>query len=117
MKTRLKIPFALMAACIVSLASCATTTFVRFNVNVPDATVVIDGRQITDAGQGTKLSNAIWDNPAVLVTAPGQRDFRGTLTRELKVGNALVGWLLFWPSFLWCYGPAPEQYFYLTPVQ
>ncbi len=117
MKTVSKIIFVLLIAMALSMSSCATSSFVRFTVNVPDATIILDGKRLKNAEEGIKLSNAIWEDPSVLVQAPGQNDYRGSLKKEVKVGNAVIGYLLFWPSLLWCYGPAPEQYFYLSPKQ
>ena len=48
----------------------------------------------------------------VVITAEGYETFRGQLEKELKVGAA-VGGILIFPFLLWCYGPTPYQYFEL----
>ena len=99
------------------LTGCTTMTNVRFDVNADNATITIDGQEIGNGSSKTALSNAIWDNPEVIVTADGYNDYQGNLKKEIKVVNGIVGLFLFWPALLWSYGPTQTQNIHLTPAK
>jgi hypothetical protein len=97
------------------LSGCVTATNVRFEANVKDATVAIDGKKVGATPAQESLSNAIWEDPDVIVSKEGYKTLRTKLSKEVKPVNLICGIILFWPSLLWCYGPKAEQYFELIP--
>lgn len=96
------------------LTGCVTHTSVYFESNVEDATVYLDGQPIGQTPFTARLSNALWENPDVLIEAEGYQTLRTDLQKEVKVGNLISGLLLIWPALLWVYGPESNQYFRLV---
>ena len=89
----------------------------RFETNEPGAQVMIDGENIGITPTQVKMSNAIWEDPDVLIKKEGFKDLRLGLDKEVKGVNLVCGLILWWPSLLWVYGPEKNQYFELTPVE
>ncbi|GAB6091218.1 PEGA domain-containing protein [Spirochaeta dissipatitropha] len=102
---------------IVSLAftSCATSTQVRFETDVPGAQLFIDGQNIGTTPTSVKMSNGVWEEPAVLLQKDGYKDLRTGVIKEIKVLNLVSGVVLWWPAYLWVYGPKSEQYYIMIP--
>lgn len=61
------------------------------------------------------LSNAIWEDPDIILRKEGYKDVRSVLRKEVKPVNLVCGLLFWWPSLLWYYGPKANQNFFLTP--
>lgn len=96
-------------------SSCVTQTRVNINSDVEGATVYIDGQKIGTTPVQVSLSNAVWEEPDVLLKKDGYKDLHTNLTKEVKIVNAVAGLLIWWPSLLWCYGPKTNQNYILTP--
>jgi len=84
---------------------------VTINSDPPGAEVRLDNQKAGITPVALRLSNALWENPIVRIRADGYREIYGTLQREVKGVNLVVGLLLCWPSLLWCYGPDEYQHF------
>ena len=101
------------------LAGCATNTKVNFYTNVDGAEVYVDGELIGVSPVQTKLSNAIWNDPQILIKKDGYMDLRTYVKKELKVGNLLSGIFLSpitcCVPLLWVFGPDSYQNYILTP--
>lgn len=101
---------------IIMCTGCVSSTRVYFQTDVEGAEIYVDGQKIGNSPIEMKLSNAVWEDPDIVIKADGYKDLHTTITREPKVQNIISGCLLFWPAFLYCYGPKQNQYFMLTPV-
>lgn len=92
-------------------SSCVTSTNVWFETNIDGAEIYIDGERIGKTPIEYKLSNAIWEDPDVVIRKKGYKDLRVGLKKEVKAVNLICGIIFWWPSLLWCYGPKDKQYF------
>ena len=92
------------------LSACITNTQVTFDSNVDGAKVTLDQRPLGNTPMTVLLGNAVWEGGTILAEADGYRDVRLPLQKELKVANLVFGLLLWPPSLLWVWGPAPIQY-------
>ena len=95
---------------VVFLSSCVTSTNVMFRTDKDGATVKIDGQVVGTTPVRVGLSNAVWEDPDILVQQTGYKDYYGKLRKEIKPVNLIFGLLLWFPSLLWCYGPDSDQY-------
>jgi len=86
-----------------------------FKTNIDDVKVSVDGEEKGKTPTQAKLGNALWDNPTVVLTKPGYKTNEVVIKKELKVNNLVFGILLWWPSLLYVWGPAPVQYFEMIP--
>ncbi len=100
---------------LVFLTSCVSSTRVSFNTDVEGAEVYVDGELIGTTPTQKKLSNAIWEDPDVLIKKDGYKDLRTSVYQEMKPVNLVCGLLLWWPSLLYVYGPKKAQHYILTP--
>ncbi|MBN2874298.1 MAG: PEGA domain-containing protein [Spirochaetales bacterium] len=117
MKARI-IAFSLLLVLMVFLFSgCVTNTNVRFETSEPGAMVMIDGESIGTTPAQVQMSNAIWEDPDVLIKMEGYKDVRAGVDKEVKGVNLIFGLILWWPSLLWVYGPEANQYYELIPAQ
>jgi len=96
-------------------ASCVTQTRVNFSTDVDGAEVYVDGEKIGTTPVQKKLSNAIWNNPDILIKKEGYKDLYTDLNKELKGVNLVSGLLLWWSSLFWVYGPKKNQTYMLVP--
>ena len=97
------------------VTSCVTHTRVSFNTDVPGADVYVDGEYIGKTPATTRMSNAVWDDPDILIRKDGYKDIHTGTKKEIKAVNLIFG-LFFWlPSLLWVQGPLSHQYYMLTP--
>lgn len=96
-------------------SSCVSSTRVNFNTDVDGASVYVDGEEIGTTPAQIKLSNAIWENPDVVIKKDGYKDLYTDLNKEVKGVNLVCGLLLWWPSLLFVYGPKKSQHYMLTP--
>lgn len=99
----------ILAALILLLSSCVSTTSVTFTTDEPGAEVFIDGSSIGETPVQAKLSNAIWENPDIVIREDGYHDNYYELEKELKGGNFVIGIILWWPSLLYSWGPDDIQ--------
>ena len=105
---------------LVTTVTCTTT--VGFNVYdketknpVPDYTIEIEGeKNVLQAGDTIVLSTAVWKDYRARIQANGYIAENLPLAKEVYVGRAIVGYFIFWPELLWCYGPKEQQTFYLV---
>jgi hypothetical protein len=95
------------ALLVVSILGC--TTMVRVTTDPKDAKVYIDDEPVGKSPVQKELSNFVGNDYRIRIEKPGYKPFEAELRRELKVGNLVVGILLWWPLLLWCYGP--DQYY------
>ena len=116
MKMRSKVLTAIIAlVLILGLAGCVTSTNVTFYSDVEDVEVYVDGQLIGSTPATTKLSNAVWNDPTITLKKEGFKTLTTGLQKEVKGVNIVLGLLVDWPAFLWCYGPKATQNFMLTP--
>jgi hypothetical protein len=87
MKIRIVSVGLIVVLMIASLSSCVTSTNVRFETNEPGAQVMIDGENIGTTPTQVKMSNAIWEDPDVLIKKEGFKDLRLGLDKEVKGVN------------------------------
>lgn len=99
---------------LISFASCVSSTNVAFNTDAGETEVYVDGQLIGTTPVTAKLSNAIWNDPAITLKKDGYKTTQVSLQREPKAANIVFGLLLNWPAFLWCYGPKANQNFMMT---
>ncbi len=95
--------------------SCVSQTRVNFRTDVEGADVYVDGEKIGTTPVQMKLSNAVWNDPDIVIKKDGYKDLYAGLKKEAKGANIVLGVLLWWPSLLWCYGPKKNQNFMLEP--
>gem|GEM_PF-867734 len=100
---------------IALLTGCVSATNVTFESNPPGAAVYVDGRPIGETPATERISNGIWSDPAIRMELDGHEPESGSLDKELKVANLIIG-IFFWPALLWVYGPDAEQYARLYPT-
>jgi len=96
------------------LTSCVTSTAVRMNSDVEGANVTIDGVPIGVTPLQTKMSNAIWEDPDVILKKEGYKDLVTSVKKEVKPVNLVCGIIIWWPSLLWVYGPKKDQNFVMS---
>jgi hypothetical protein len=109
----------------IMLAGCRTTSMVNINTNVPDATVVVDGKVIGNTPiHQVKMKNSSGRTYLVIIEKEGYETYRGVLSTETKTANTtavVVGYvlsflilpMLLWVNGLWISGPQEDQYFVL----
>jgi hypothetical protein len=117
MKNKVICTAILFVFCCSLMLGCATSSNVTFDSSVRGANVKIDGKDVGRTPLTVKMSNAVWENPDVVITAEGYRTWIGAPEKEMKLSAAIVGYFLFWPALLWSYGPSKYQYFTLYPEQ
>jgi hypothetical protein len=100
-------------------ATVACSTTVGFNIYdketsepLDNYTIQIDGK-VLKPGDTIDLSTAVWKDYRARIQADGYRTEDKVLVKDVYVGRAIVGYFLFWPELLWCYGPKEDQAFYL----
>ena len=104
----------LLIAFSVFASSCTLTTMVTIDT-VPDKTeVYVDSQLIGESPVTVKMSNAIWEEPEILLQKDGYRDLRTRVKKEVKVLNLVTGLLFIGVPLLWVYGPEPYQYFTMS---
>lgn len=100
---------------IFSALGCVSSTNVTFYTDAQEAEVYVDGELIGSTPATAKLSNGIWNDPTITIKKDGYKTLNTSLQKEVKTPNIVLGILLNWPAFLWCYGPKRNQNFILTP--
>ena len=106
---------------LVLFSGCSTLMTVNavdpVGIPIHQATVLVDGENIGQTPYAsTRVSNALWVNPEITVTAEGYHTRKVEAVRELKVAP-LIGGLFLWPVILWVWGPRATQNVVLTPEQ
>ena len=113
----------------VMLLSCATSTQVNINTNVPDANVVLDGKQIGKTPiKSVKIKNKASRSYQVIIEKEGYKTYTGYLNKEDKPAAMVavaIGYIFIWailPALLLLYipaiqGPVPDQYFVLEEAK
>lgn len=96
---------------IILISGCVSSTLVTIDSNVDGAEVIIDGVPMGNTPIQAEFSNAVWEDPTILITKNGYFDSKQVFKKEVKSTNLVVGLILWWPSLLWCYGPSEYQYF------
>lgn len=106
----------LIGILVVSLLSgCVSTTNVHFATNVSGAKITVDGKDIGTTPTEYKMSNAIWEDPDIVISKDGYKTINVSPEKELKTVNLVCGILLWWPSLLYVSGPKSNQNFELVP--
>ena len=100
---------------IVFCTGCVTSTRVRINSDVEGAEVYIDGQKVGTTPTEIALSNAVWEDPDVVLKKDGYKDLHTNVNKEVKPVNLVCGLLLWWPSLLWVYGPKQNQNYMMIP--
>ena len=100
----------------VGLVSCVSSSYVTFNTDVDGADVYIDGELVGTTPTTVELSNAVWEDPDIVIRKTGYKDLRTSLTKEIKGPNVAFALLLNTWAWLWVYGPKENQNFILTPT-
>jgi hypothetical protein len=110
---------------VTMLLGCATSTNVNINTNVPDANVVVNGKQLGKTPiNSVKIKNKSGQSYQVIIEKEGYKTYTGYLQKEDKHGAmaaVIVGYSLCWlvlPALLLLYamnleGPVSDQYFVL----
>jgi hypothetical protein len=100
-------------ALAVFLSGCSTMVAIRTEPD--DASVKINGQPTGKTPINTELSNFDFDDYVAEIKKDGYKPLTTSLQKEFKVGQFIVGLLLWWPELLWVYGPKPLQMFELEP--
>jgi hypothetical protein len=112
----------------VMLLGC-TTTQVNINTNVPDANVVLDGKQLGKTPlKSVKVKNKASRSYQVIIEKEGYKTYTGYLNKEDKPAAMVavtIGYIFIWailPALLLLYipaiqGPVPDQYFVLEEAK
>ncbi len=104
----------LFLAVAILLFSCST--LVRIDTpGVENVKMKINDEPVGSPPRKTLLSDAIWKEYNVELSKEGYKPYYGRLKKEVKVGTLVAGFI-FWPFWLWVYGPEPFQNIYLEPV-
>jgi hypothetical protein len=114
----------------VMLLGCATSTQVNINTNVPDANVVLDGKQMGKTPiKQVKVKNNASRSYQVVIEKEGYKTYTGYLQKEDKpaaIAAVVIGYCLIWTilpaALLLLYipamqGPVPDQYFVLEEAK
>ena len=104
----------LVAIMTLGLVGCVSSTDVTFNTDVDGADIYIDGELIGTTPTTIELSNAVWEDPDIVIRKTGYKDIRTNLRKEIKGPNVVFGLLLNTWAWLWVYGPKENQSFILT---
>ena len=104
----------LLAVMVMGVCGCVSSTNVTFNTETAGAEVYVDGELIGTTPATAKLSNAVWNDPDILIKQAGYQDLRTGVAKEFKPANAVIGLFLNAWAWLWCYGPKDQQNFVLT---
>lgn len=105
----------LLAALLFTTMGCVSSTNVTFYTDVEGAEVFVDGQSIGTTPITTSMSNAVWEDPEILIRKEGYKDLRTNVRKELKGPNVAFGVLLNTFAWLWCYGPKSAQNFMMIP--
>ncbi|MDR3249188.1 MAG: PEGA domain-containing protein [Treponema sp.] len=97
------------------LMGCVTRNSVLFETNVPGATVQVDGVLLGETEFTAVMSNGVWKKGNVVIEKEGYKTLHTTLEKEIVLINLIFGWILWWPSLLWCYGPSIYKHLDLQP--
>ncbi len=65
------------------------------------------------AGETAQLNRAIWKNYTATVEAEGYQPEEYPIKKEI-IPEMLIGGIIFWPAWGWCYGPDDVQEFSLS---
>lgn len=111
----------LLAVIVVSLVvGCASN--VRFNVRdkttglpVSNYSVIVDNKTYS-SGETAQLNRAIWKSYSATVQAEGYEPEEYQVKKEI-IPELLIGGIIFWPAWAWCYGPSDVQEIYLNSPQ
>ena len=95
------------------LSGCVMSTTVTIDSDPRGAEVYVDNRKIGQTPVTTRMSNGIWEDPSIRLEKEGYSAVYGSLNKDIKPVNLVVGLVLWWPSLLWVYGPESYQHFYL----
>lgn len=96
------------------LAVTGCSTMVTIQSEPAGADILINNQKIGTTPFAVKLSDFAFNSYDIILKKDGYVDYRGRLTKEVKVGTLIVGLFLVWVPILWCYGPQPYQTFYLS---
>lgn len=111
----------LLSALMVSLViGCASN--VKFNVRdkatgqpIHNYSVTVDNKTYTP-GDTAQLNRAVWMNYSATVQAEGYEPQEYQIKKEI-IPEMLIGGIIFWPAWGWCYGPSSIQEFQLSNGQ
>lgn len=95
---------------ILILTSCATETFVTIESSEPNTDITLDGMYLGIAPVSVTIGNESWEDHTISAKNENGEETHYAVEKEIKVTNALVGFLLFWPAYLYAWGPKPFQY-------
>ena len=117
MKNKKRICFSVIAGLmlIVFCTGCVTSTRVHINSDVEGSEVYIDGEKVGTTPTEIALSNAIWEDPDVVLKKDGYKDLHTNVKKEVKTVNLISGLLIWSPSLLWVYGPKANQNYMMIP--
>lgn len=114
MKGSKLIAFLMLTVMVLGFSGCVSSSRVTFYTEEDGANVYIDGELIGQTPVTVELSNAVWEDPDILLKKDGYRDLNTELRREVKGANVAFGLLLNTFAWLWVYGPKEQQHFILT---
>jgi PBP1b-binding outer membrane lipoprotein LpoB len=103
------------AAGVLFLSGCVASSMMTVNVsdtkgNSIAAQVFVDGESIGNAPATKKVSNGVWNDPAIRVVANGYAPYNSDVLKEAKAANMVIGCIINPFAWLWCYGPRKQQY-------
>ena len=96
-------------------SSCVSSTRVYIDTDVDNVEVYVDGKKVGTSPTQIVLSNAVWEDPDIVLKKEGYKDLHTNVNKELKGVNLVCGLLLWWPSLLYCYGPKSNQTYIMIP--
>lgn len=99
---------------LINLTGCVSGTNVCFRTDVDGAEVYVDDEFIGTTPVTKKMSNLCWKNPDVTIKKEGYKTLYTEMKKEIVYANVAIGFFLWEPAFLWCYGPKPRQNYILV---
>jgi len=109
---------------LVFMGGCAVSTKMTVNTitsdgkPITDAVVMVDGINIGQTPNASKrVSNFVGTTPEIMVSKDGFETVKTEAVKEVKATNVVLGIMLNFFSWLWVYGPKPQQNIVLTPEQ
>lgn len=99
---------------LISLLAQSCSTTVRIVSQPAGAKAYVNGRYLGETPVEVDRSDFVFEQHAITLRKKGYREVNSIADKEVKVGPVIGGLLVFIP-FLWCYGPEDEQKYLLEP--
>lgn len=79
---------------------------------ISNYSVTVDDKTYS-SGETAQLNRAIWKSYSAKVEADGYEVEEYQIKKQI-IPELLIGGIIFWPAWAWCYGPSDVQEFYMS---